>query len=60
MRLTGGEDLRNKKTGTMHSVVGEILVDTAAAVGQCFDFADEKAEDEQVQQALKELAKRYW
>ena len=54
------QDLKNHNTGTMHSVIGEMMVDIAAAIGECFDFPDEKAGDEQLRQALKELAKRYW
>ena len=54
------QDLKNRNTGTMHMVIGEMIVDIAAAIGECFDFPDEKAEDEQLARALQELAKRYW
>ena len=54
------QDLKSRNTGTIHTVVGEMMVDIAAAVGQCFDFPDEKAEEEQLQQALTDLTKRYW
>ncbi len=48
-----------KIDGLRHMVVGEICGYLAFALGDCFDFPDDKAQEDRLQQAMKELAKRY-